>query len=138
MTELTQEQVEYAVGRLVRLLESRGFTQTQLEGLSGVNQSTISKILSARSESGGDKYTPSEDTLTKLFKALGLKLSDILNESDRMGAEILGYMATPLTGLSDAADAEVRKVVKLVKAISAEDQFASPGFDIYWPGDYTH
>src|SRR5258708_6553779 len=99
MKELTNEQVEYAVGRLVRLVENRGYTQKQLEEVSGVNQSTISKILSSR-QGLGDKYKPSEETLAKLFKAIGLKLGDILNESDRLAGELLGYLATPLTGLS--------------------------------------
>lgn len=61
MRELTREQVEYAVGRLVRLVESRGIKQTQLEQASEVNQSTISKIFSGWQEPGADKYTPSEE-----------------------------------------------------------------------------
>jgi hypothetical protein len=64
MSELTREQVEYAVGRLVRLVESRGITQTQLEQASAVNQSPISKMFSGWQEPGGAKYTPSEETLT--------------------------------------------------------------------------
>jgi len=71
MRELTREQVEYAVGRLVRLVESRGIKQTQLEQTSEVNQSTISKIFSGWQEPGADKYTPSEEVLTKLFSAIG-------------------------------------------------------------------
>jgi transcriptional regulator with XRE-family HTH domain len=138
MNELTREQTEYAVGRLVRLVEFRGLRQTQLEHVSGVNQSTISKILSSRQETGTDRYMPSGEILTKLFKALGLKLSEILNESDRIAEEILGYMATPLTGLSSAADNEVRNVVKRVRELAARDQFVTPSFEIYWPGDYTH
>src|SRR5205807_4967876 len=138
MRELTQEETEYAVGRLVRLIESRKYTQTQLEQLSGVNQSTISKISSSRHELGADRYRPSSDVLAKLFKAMGLKLSDILNESDRLPDEILGYLATPLTGLSDAADQELRRVVSLIQEIAAESPFESPRFEIYWPGDHTH
>src|SRR5204862_2798262 len=104
----------------------------------GVNQSTISKILSSIREPGADPYMPSEETLTKLFKALGLKLADILNESDRVAEEILGYMATPLTGLSLVADTEARRIVERVRELAADDQFAAPRFDIYWPGDHTH
>jgi transcriptional regulator with XRE-family HTH domain len=111
--------------------ESRDFTQTQLEKLSGVKQSTISKILTA------DDYTPSVEVLTKLFRSLGLKLTDILNESDRLPDEILGYLATPLTGLSDAADAELRRVVRTINDIASEPQ-SGPRFEIYWPGDHTH
>ncbi len=136
MKELSREQTEYAVARLVRLVEAREIKQTQLEQWSSVNQSTISKILS-RSDAGHEKYIPSEEVLRKLFQALGLKLSDILNESDRMADEILGYLATPLTGLTATADAEVRRVVHTVKSIAAE-QNAPPPFEIYWPGDHTH
>jgi transcriptional regulator with XRE-family HTH domain len=138
MNELTREQIEYAVGRLVRLVEFRELKQTHLERVSGVNQSTISKILSSTREPGADRYMPSEETLTKLFKALGLKLGDILNDSDGVAEEILGYMATPLTGLSQIADTEVRRIVQRVRELAADDQFASPRFDIYWPGDHTH
>src|ERR1700727_2597462 len=99
MSELTREQVEFAVGRLVRLVETRKITQTHLEQTSGVNQSTNSKILSGRQEPGAEKHAPSEETLTKLFSAIGLKLNDILNESDRLADQLVGYMATPLTGL---------------------------------------
>src|SRR5688572_5181713 len=139
MKELTQEQTEYAVGRFVRLMESRKYTQTQLEQISGVNQSTISKIASSRHDADGtDRYRPSEEVLAKLFKAMGLKLSDILNESDRLPGEILGYLATPLTGLSDVADQELRRVVQLIQGIAADPQFGSPRFELYWPGDHTH
>jgi transcriptional regulator with XRE-family HTH domain len=138
MRELTREQIEYAVGRLVRLVESRGITQTQLEQASGVNQSTISKIFSGWQEPGADKYSPSEEVLTKLFAAIGLKLNNILNESDRFADHLVGYMATPLTGVSAAADKEIRRVVKMVSDIAAGEEFFAPKFEIYWPGDHTH
>ena len=131
MSELTREQVEYAVGRLVRLVESRGTTQTQLEQASRVNQSTISKIFSGWQEPGADKYSPSEEILTKLFAAIGLKLNNILNESDRFADQLVGYMATPLTGISAAADKEIRRVVKLVSDIAAGEEFSAPKFEIY-------
>ena len=137
MKELTKEQVEYAVGRLVRLVEYREMTQTQLEERSGVNQSTISKILTRSHENGND-YTPSGDILKKLFSVLGLKLTDILNESDRIAEEILGYLATPLTGLNETTDKEVRRVVNTIKNIALDKAFESPQFEIYWPGDHTH
>lgn len=132
MRALTREQTEYAVARLVRLVEFRKMTQTQLENVSGVKQSTISKIIA------GDGYMPTEETLAKLFKAMGLKLNDILNESDRVAEEILGYMATPLTGLSIKQDTEVRRVVDIVRAVAAGERFVTPRFEIYWPGDHTH
>ncbi len=141
MKELTKEQVEYAVGRLVRLVQFRDVKQTQLASLSDVNQSTISKILNSAQENSGENYQPSEDVLRKLFQALGLKLADILHESDHIANEILGYLATPLTGLSAKAEAEVRKVVEQVRLIAREESERepnSPPFEIYWPGDHTH
>ncbi len=138
MSELTREQVEYAVGRLVRLVEFRGITQTQLEQRSGVNQSTISKILSPCTENSGERYTPSEDTLKRLFSALGLKLTDIISDSDRIAEEIVGYLATPLTGLDEGADREVRRIVNLIRTAATHEKFQLPPFDIYWPGDHTH
>jgi len=141
MRELTNEQVEYAVGRLVHLIEFRGVKQTHLADSSGVNQSTISKILNSTQENGGEKYHPSEDVLRKLFQALGLKLADILHESDHIANEILGYLATPLTGLSTRAEVEVRRVLEQVRLIAAEEserEHNSPPFAIYWPGDHTH
>jgi transcriptional regulator with XRE-family HTH domain len=138
MRQLTNEQIEYAVGRLVTLIEVRGVRQTWLEGASGVNQSTISKIVTRRKEPGAENYAPSEEILTKLFRALGYKLPDILNETDTIPEEILGYLATPLTGLTVAEDGEVKNVVKGVRAVASEEQFAAPRFEIYWPGDHTH
>ena len=138
MRELTREQVEYAVGRLISLIEVRELKQQWLADMSGVNQSTISKIENSWKEPGAEKYMPSEEVLTKLFKALGHKLSDILNESDRVGEEIFGYLATPLTDLSPIQDGNLRNVVHRIREIAADPQFASPSFEIYWPGDHTH
>lgn len=138
MKQLTREQSEFAVASLVRLIEHRDIKQEVLEAASGVNQSTISKIKTGSRELGSEKYIPSEEILTKLFKALGLKLSDILNESDRVGEEIYGYLATPLTNLSPAQDVGLRKVVQQIREIAADPLFSSPQFEIYWPGDFTH
>jgi transcriptional regulator with XRE-family HTH domain len=138
MKDLTNDQLEYAVGRFVSLYQSREIKQTELERTSGVTQSTISKIVSRSQESGIEKYTPSAEILQKLFQALGVRLADILHESDAIPDEISGYLATPLTGLSDNEDAGVRKVVRLIQTVSNEEQFASPPFEIYWPGDHTH
>jgi transcriptional regulator with XRE-family HTH domain len=71
MENLTVEQLSFAVATLENLVNARGLTQTQLEHLSGVKQSQISKILSRQAD-------PSPEVLIKLFKALGLKLDDIL------------------------------------------------------------
>jgi transcriptional regulator with XRE-family HTH domain len=135
---LTREQTEGAVARLVQLIELREIKQEVLAASSEVSQSTISKIMTGSKDLGCEKYVPSEEVLKKLFNALGHKLSDILNESDRVGEEIYGYLATPLTGLSDAQDAELRNVVQRIRTIAADPQFSSPPFEIYWPGDVTH
>jgi transcriptional regulator with XRE-family HTH domain len=138
MRQLNVEQNEYALGRLVRLVEFRGITQTQLEHESGVNQSTISKILSHSKTEGGEAYVPSEEMLSKLFQALGLKLRDVLNESDCLPEKILGYLATPLTALNGDSHEELKRVVKELRSFAADKRFEPPPFEIYWPGDFTH
>jgi transcriptional regulator with XRE-family HTH domain len=136
MKELSKEQVEYAVSYFVSICQSRDIKQTELERSSGVNQSTISKIV--HPQDGGEKYAPSEEVLQKLFQALGFKLANILNESDHLADEIVGYLATPLTGLTLKADEEVRRIVETIRRVASEGQFANPRFDVYWPGDHTH
>jgi transcriptional regulator with XRE-family HTH domain len=135
MKELSNEQVEYAVSCLVSICQSRGFKQKELERLSQVDQSTISKIIHPRDD---EPYTPSADVLQKLFKALGFPLENILNESDHLVDEIVGYLATPLTGLSSQEDIELRRVVAAIRTIARDAQFRNPSFDVYWPGDHTH
>jgi transcriptional regulator with XRE-family HTH domain len=138
MRQLRIEQVEYAVGRLVRLAAFREMTQTQLEQASGVTQSTISKIFSHSQEGNNDTYCPREEVLAKLFQALGLKLADILNESDCLPDKILGYLATPLTALSETSHKELRRIVKEIRNLASEKRFEPPPLEIYWPGDHTH
>jgi transcriptional regulator with XRE-family HTH domain len=136
MRELSKEQTEYAVGCFVSIYQSREMKQTELERISGVGQSTISKIVHPQDED--EKYGPSADVLQKLFQALGFKLADILNESDHLGDEIVCYLATPLTGLGPVEDQEIRRVVTTVRAIASDKEFANPSFGVYWPGDHTH
>jgi len=60
-----------------------------MEHLSGVKQSQVSKIFSKQAD-------PSPEVLVKLFKALGLKLEDILHDAPTCSVnELLGYLATP-------------------------------------------
>ncbi len=132
MRQLTIEQTEYAVGTLVRLVAHRGVTQTQLAQDTKVNQSTISKILNRTLE------TPSEEMLAKLFKALGVNLNDILNEPDCLPEKILGYLATPLTALSEPAHKELHRVVGELRLLTDDKSFSAPPFEVYWPGDHTH
>jgi len=138
LRDLTREQMEYAVARLMRLIEVREVTQESLEKSTGVSQSTISKIKIGWKEPGAEKYLPSAEILAKLFGALGHKLSDIISESDRIGEEIYGYLATPLTGLTEAQNRSLRNAVHQIKEIAADPMFADRPFEIYWPGDHTH
>jgi transcriptional regulator with XRE-family HTH domain len=131
MKELNKEQLEFAVGRLHQLIEFRGLSQTQLEQGSGIAQSTISKILKRAQD-------PSPEALKKLCRVIGVKLSDLTNEVELFGHELVGYLATPLTGLSVSEDAELRKVVDKIKGLVEADEFDDPRFDLYWPGDHTH
>lgn len=131
MKQLSNEQIEFAVGHLQQLVESRGLSQTQLEESSGIAQSTISKILKR-------SLDPSPEALKKLYRAIGQNLSHIVNDTEVFGHELIGYLATPLTGLATSEDAELRKLVDEVKGVLARPEFHDPRFDLYWPGDYTH
>jgi transcriptional regulator with XRE-family HTH domain len=132
MKELSNEQTEYAVTRLQRMVESRGLTQPELSALSKVSQSAISKIFARN-------IIPSTEQLTKLFQALGLKLHDVL-ELDAEPEYLYGYLATPLTGIASdpPLDSALRSVVQKIKEVAADPEFKNPPFDLYWPGDHTH
>jgi transcriptional regulator with XRE-family HTH domain len=134
MENLTVEQLSFAVATLENLVKARDLTQTQLDHLSGVKQSQISKILARQTD-------PSPDVLVKLFKALGLKLEDILHDAPISSAsELLGYLATPLTAVvsKPAENAELERVVAELRRYAAAEEFGNPRFNLYWPGDYTH
>jgi transcriptional regulator with XRE-family HTH domain len=131
MKPLSKEQLEFAIGRLQQVIEYRGLSQTQLEQWSGIAQSTISKILKRSQD-------PSLDNLKKLCRVIGVKLSDLTNEVELFGHELVGYLATPLTGLGAEEDIELRKVVDRIKGLVGADEFSDPRFDLYWPGDHTH
>lgn len=53
--------------------------------------------------------------LRNLFKALGVNISDILSESDSASQEILGYLATPLTGVVN----DTRSEENLISTVSS-------------------
>ncbi len=74
MENLNAEQLAFAVATFENLVNARDLTQIQLEQLSGVKQSQVSKIISRQAD-------PSPEVLVKLFKALGLKLEDILHDA---------------------------------------------------------
>jgi len=133
MRELSLEQKKYAVKCLEQLVLARGLTQTHLEQLSRVKQSTISKMFSG-------EVPPSEEILRKLFEAIGLKLSDVLHELDALPDELVGYLATPLTGVvgDQRAERELRAIVERVRGVANGAEFDKPKFVLYWPGDHTH
>ena len=131
MKQLPKEKIEFAVATLKRIVDARGLNQPQLESLSGVNQSTISKVLSRAVD-------PSYEVLKKLYQASGLSLGTVLYDSGDFTHDLLGYMATPLTGVvqDPKAEAELQRVVAEVKRVSSD--FHDPEIDLYWPGDHTH
>lgn len=79
MNPLSKEQMAYAVASLQPAMDNRGFNQQDLHSRSHVAQSTISRILSPSTD---ERYQPSEETLRKLFKGLGLDLDKIIGETD--------------------------------------------------------
>jgi transcriptional regulator with XRE-family HTH domain len=121
----------YAVAFLKNTAESQGFSQTHLEQLSHVGQSQISKIWSG-------SVQPTYEVLSKLAQGLGLTLRSILSDSDGFVRSLMGYLATPLTGLAKrpSEEAELERVVGEIKR--AATGFSNPAFELYWPGDHTH
>jgi len=138
MRQLTNEQSEYAIGRLQSYMETRGVNQKELAARAKVDPSTVSRIFSRTLNDSGRPYSPGIEALTKLFQGLGLKLSDILAEPDCVPDKICGYLATPLTGLSAIEQRELSRVVAELRAVAGDASFRHAPFDIYWPGDYTH
>lgn len=131
MRQLSTEKLQFAAARLALIRARMGISQIELAELSGVGQSTISKIL-------GDDNSPTEDALAKLFEGLGYNLYDIVSASGSVPEKLFGYLATPLTALRESAHGALRKVVGDVRAIAADRAFDSLPFDIYWPGEHTH
>jgi transcriptional regulator with XRE-family HTH domain len=133
MRQLSNQQIDLAITSLEKLRNSRGMTQTELAQISGVHQPTISKITAG-------SQVPSVEVLKKLFQAVGLKLGDVLNETEGLGHEILGYLATPLTGVAkdEKSDSELRRVIDKIKDLASSSEFSDLPFDLYWPGDFTH
>ena len=128
--DLSKDKTEYAVASLKKIMEARHIKQPQLEHLSGVNQSTISKILSRNTD-------PSYEILQKLFRGIGVPLTEILYDHDDRSPELYGYLATPLTGVAgnQKAESELLKVVELIKRTANS---MPERMDLYWPGDHTH
>lgn len=124
------EQMAYAISILKQTKERRGLSHNQLSQVSGVAQSHISNILNRDAE-------PSIEVLNKLFRALGYPLEEILHEvQSDSPTELHGYLATPLTGLTDDEDRNLREIVSRIRAVASE--FSDPGLSLYWPGEHTH
>ena len=130
MKPLSREQKAYAVSRIVTGMDARGFKQQDLHDRSGVAQSTISRILSP---SQNDPYEPSEDTLRKLFRGLGLNFDEIIGEMEAMPQVITGYLASPLTAVvSDPiSERSLYSLVGKVRSIVRSERFLEPRFDLY-------
>jgi Zn-dependent peptidase ImmA (M78 family)/transcriptional regulator with XRE-family HTH domain len=134
MKELSDEQVEFAVTQLKRHIESRGYTQVEVQELSGVSQPTISKTLYTR------EVKPTVEQLGRLCKSLlGFSLHALL-DIDSPPEFMFGYLATPLTGLAgdDNGNSHLTVTIARIKEIAGDAEFEDPPFDLYWPGDYTH
>ena len=79
--------------------------------------------------------------MVKLFKALGLKLDDILHDAPTSTVdELLGYLAIPLTAVVASARQNngLESVVAELWRLASSEEFVNPRFNLYWPGDYTH
>jgi transcriptional regulator with XRE-family HTH domain len=137
MNILSKEQRAYAVAQIVTGMGARGFQQQDLHDRSGVAQSTISRIVSP---SPNDHYEPTEETLKKLFKGLGLNFDEIMGDIEAMPRKLIGYLATPLTSVvgNGRSEQPLSDLVTKVKNVVCSDRFPDPTFDLYWPGDYTH
>ena len=91
MQELTPERRYFATRRLKYYMDLGEETQPSLKAKSGIAQSTISKILKGLA-------TPTVETLTRLFDAMGVPLEEIY-EHDAIPNRFIGYLATPLASL---------------------------------------
>src|SRR5260370_33384062 len=97
------DQCEFAVEVLRSIKESRGYSQVEMEQLSSVDQSTISKGLKGQMQ-------PTAETLTRLFDGFGVKLEHVLREATSTSNEIVRYLGTPLTTVATGrADLERRR-----------------------------
>lgn len=131
MEHHSREQLEYVLNYVKRVFESRELKQTTLAADSSVEQSTISRLFNGHLE-------PSAELLRKLCRGLGTNFEEVVHSPQQAVPFLLGYLATPLTGLTDRQDVELRKLVAALKECSGPEEFTDPRFELYWPGDYTH
>jgi transcriptional regulator with XRE-family HTH domain len=81
---------------------------------------------------------PTADILRKVCAGLGTNFEEVVRTPQRAAPYLLGYLATPLTGLSDRQDRELRRVVATLKSLAGLEFFSNPRIELYWPGDFTH
>jgi hypothetical protein len=111
MDNLTVEQLPFAVATLENLVNARGpYLNT---ARAPRRRQTIGDF------KGPDpaQADPSPEVLVKPFKALGLKLDDILHDAPIAGVnELLGYLATPLTAVVTSAgqNADLERIVAVL------------------------
>ena len=131
MEHYRKEQLEYVLDYVRQVYGSRQLKQTVLAADSGIEQSTISRLFNGRME-------PTVDVLRKLCAGLGTNFEEVVRTPQRAAPYLLGYLATPLTGLSDQQDRELRKLVADLKELAGPELFSNPRMELYWPGDFTH
>jgi transcriptional regulator with XRE-family HTH domain len=131
MEHYTKEQLGYVLNYVRQVYESRHLKQTVLAADSEVEQSTISRLFKGRME-------PTAEILRKLCAGLGTNFEEVVRTPQRAAPYLLGYLATPLTGLSDRQDRELRRVVATLKNLAGPEFFTNPRIELYWPGDFTH
>jgi len=131
MEHYTKDQLEYVLNYVRQVCVSRELKQTVLASDSGIEQSTISRVFN-------DRMEPTVDLLRKLCSGLGTNFEEVVRTPQRTAPFLLGYLATPLTGLSDQQDHELRKLVGVLKKLAGPEAFNNPRFELYWPGDFTH
>lgn len=131
MEHHSREQLEYVLSYVKRVYASRDLKQVVLAMDSGIEQSTISRLFNGKME-------PTVEVLRKLCMGLGTNFEEVIQAPYRAVPLLLGYLATPLTGLTGRQDEELRKLVAALKRVSGPDSFNEPRIELYWPGDYTH
>src|ERR1035441_6478873 len=131
MEDYTKEQLEYVLNYVKQVYGSRDLKETTLASDSGVAQSTISRLFNGRID-------PTVDVLRKLCMGLVTNFEEVVRTPQRAAPYLVGYLATPLAGLSDTQDRELRRLVGVLKGIVGSDHFSNPRFELYWPGDFTH
>src|SRR5690348_10888750 len=107
MKALDEKDIEFALACLKSIINRHGWTQPQLAQLSGMNQSTISKVFSG-------SMSPSPENLQKLCRAVGLRVADVLPKGAEISHDLCGYLATPLTGLTQLYEAHLGKTVEQI------------------------